>query len=101
MPTKPEEMMEALKDVYDPDLGINIVDMGLVYEVRLEGTTAFVDMTLTSPACPYGPMLISETQQAIKNLDGVEEVNVELVWDPPWTQDRLSDDIKLDLGLDY
>ena len=101
MPTI-QEMKDALRDVYDPDLGISIIDLGLVYDVRLkEDKFAEVDMTLTSPACPYGPMLISETQMAIMKFDGIEDVKVELVWDPPWTPECLSEDIRLDLGLDY
>ena len=100
MPSK-EEMIAALKNVFDPDLGISIVDLGLVYNVDFDGTTAMIDMTLTTPACPYGPMLIADAKKAIEELEQVTEAKVELVWDPPWTQDRLSDDVKLDLGLDY
>ena len=100
MPTI-EEMKDSLRDVYDPDLGISIIDLGLVYDVRLkEDKFAEIDMTLTSPACPYGPMLISETQQAVMKFDGIEDVKVELVWDPPWGPDRMSEAARLELNLD-
>ena len=101
MPTI-QQMKDSLRDVYDPDLGISIIDLGLVYDVRLkEEAYAEIDMTLTSPACPYGPMLISEAQAAIQKFEGIKDVKVELVWDPPWSPDCLSEDIRLDLGLDY
>ena len=96
-----EEVMEVLMEVYDPDLGISIVDLGLVYDVRIDGTAVEVDMTLTSPACPYGPQMIGDVQFSVKRMDGVETVDVELVWDPPWTMERVSLETRLDLGLDY
>lgn len=96
-----EEVMEILTEVYDPDLGISIIDLGLVYDVRIDGETVQIDMTLTSPACPYGPQLIGDVQFSVKRMDGVEKVDVELVWDPPWSMERISPEIRLDLGLDY
>ncbi len=97
----PEEVMDVLKEVYDPDLGISIVDLGLVYDVRINGSNVDVDMTLTSPACPYGPQLIADVQLSVQRMEGVEKCNTEIVWDPPWTMERISPEIRLDLGLDY
>ena len=96
-----DEVMEILTEVYDPDLGISIVDLGLVYDVRINGEAVEVDMTLTSPACPYGPQMMGDVNFAVKRMDGVEKVDVELVWDPPWSMERISPEIRLDLGLDY
>lgn len=80
-----EGVMEALREVYDPELAINIVDLGLVYGVDLEDRSVRVRMTLTSPGCPIGPMLQAMATGAVRRVfPEVEEVNVELVWSPPW-----------------
>jgi len=76
--------MEALRTVIDPELGCNIVDLGLVYDVSILGTKVRVRMTLTTPGCPMHESLCAGVQMALLNLDGVEEAEVELVWDPPW-----------------
>ena len=85
--TKPlteENVMEALKEVYDPELAINIVDLGLVYGVEIDGNSVGVKMTLTSPGCPVGPMLQALAHGAVQRSFGVEDVKVEIVWIPPW-----------------
>lgn len=97
-----QEVREQLKTVYDPEIGINIVDLGLVYDIRLtdtaDGTNVEVDMTLTAMGCPLAGMLEEEARQAVLNA-GAKEATVNLVFDPPWTPDRLSEDVKDSLGL--
>ena len=101
LPTK-EQVFEALKPVQDPEIRIGIVDLGLVYDVMLEEETSkvTVKMTLTTPACPYGEMLVSMTHRAVEELDGVEDVEVVLVWSPPWDPNEMcSDQAKDILGI--
>jgi metal-sulfur cluster biosynthetic enzyme len=98
MPTK-DDVMEALREVEDPELGMDIVELGLVYDVEIEGPKAKVIHTLTSMGCPAGPMIQEDIHNAAASLPGVEEVEVELSWDPPWTPDRMSDDAKFILGI--
>ena len=96
-----EEVMNALKAVYDPEIGINIVDLGLVYGVRVEDSTVNVDMTLTSPACPLGPVIQTQAHAILTgNFDDVDEVKINLVWSPPWDPRTMaSEDAKLELGI--
>jgi len=94
-----EQAREALKQVEDPELGLNIVDLGLVYDVEVEGSTVNVRMTLTSPGCPVGPQLLNGSKRVLQELEGVEEVNVELVWEPFWSPDRINPDYRAILGL--
>ena len=94
-----EQAREALKQVEDPELGLNIVDLGLVYDVEVEGGTINVRMTLTSPGCPVGPQLLNGSKMVLQELEGVEEVNVELVWEPFWSPDRINPDYRAILGL--
>jgi len=94
-----EAVTQALRDVYDPEIGVNVVDLGLVYRVEVHGENVDVDMGMTTPACPAADMLVETAEQAIRAIDGVREVHVELVWDPPWTPDRMDDDIKRALGF--
>ncbi len=94
-----EQAREALKQVEDPELGLNIVDLGLVYDVEVEGSTINVRMTLTSPGCPVGPQLLNGSKMVLQELEGVEEVNVELVWEPFWSPDRINPDYRAILGL--
>lgn len=96
-----DDVLAALKNVLDPDLQMNIVDLGLVYDVEVRGPEAvYLRMTLTTPACPYGPELIENTRAMLLLLKGVKHVDVDLVFDPPWTRDRLSEEARLELGLD-
>jgi len=85
------EVREALRSVEDPEAGMNIVDLGLVYAIAVQPGTVLVEMTMTSPACPVGPYLVDEAAAAIRMLaaEGTE-VRVDLVWDPPWTPERMS-----------
>ena len=94
------EVWDALRLVFDPEVPINIVDMGLVYDVRVEGKKVFVKMTLTMPGCMMGPSIAGDAQVRILALSGVEEANVEMVWDPPWHPSMMSEDAKVRLGMD-
>jgi metal-sulfur cluster biosynthetic enzyme len=96
-----EELREALREVMDPELHMSIVDLGLVYGVEIdEDHRVTVDMTLTSPACPVGPMLQGLIFHKVSQMEGVEDVEVNLVWSPPWDPRTMaSDDIKIALGI--
>lgn len=97
----PDEMqlIEALKQVVDPELMINIVDLGLVYEIGLDDKTVNVDMTLTSPACPAGPQIIQQSKMALEQLEDVDEAKIRLVMTPPWTPERMTDEARDQLGI--
>lgn len=84
----------ALKDVYDPEIGINIIDLGLVYDIKVDSGKVFIKMTLTTPGCPIGPMLMADIKDILFQMDGVEDVEIEFVWSPPWTPDMMSDEAK-------
>jgi len=94
----PEAALVALYDVIDPELGISIVDLGLIYDVTVSGTTARVTMTTTSPVCPLGGFLSKQVEQRLKRLDEVDSVEVTLVTDPPWSFDLLSPNARKILG---
>jgi metal-sulfur cluster biosynthetic enzyme len=97
--TLAEQVREALKAVIDPELGINIVDLGLVYETHISATGRVdVIMTLTSPGCPLGAIIQEQVTRALTGLFGVSEVAVTLVWTPRWTPAMMSDDARLELG---
>jgi metal-sulfur cluster biosynthetic enzyme len=98
MPTK-EEMYEALRQVEDPELGMDIVDLGLLYDVEVDGGRVKVTHSLTSMGCPAGPMIQDDIGRVAREVPGVEDVDIELTWDPPWTPDRMSDDAKFILGI--
>ena len=95
-----EKVVEALKTVRDPEIPVNLVDLGLIYEliVNKDGTV-YVEMTLTTPACPVAGALPDQVQQAIAAVPGVTDARVKLVWSPPWSRDRMSEEAKLELGL--
>lgn len=100
MPTE-DEIREKLKDVIDPELGINIVDLGLVYEITPEEGEVHVLMTLTTPGCPLHEVFREEVTRHVSKLEGVEEddVEVELTFDPPWNQDKMTDEGRAELGF--
>ena len=98
MPTK-DEVLEALRGVEDPELGMDIVELGLVYDVEVDDSTVKVIHSLTSMGCPAGPYIQEGVAEATRTVPGVEDVHVELTWDPPWTPDRMSDDAKFILGF--
>jgi metal-sulfur cluster biosynthetic enzyme len=94
-----DEVVEALRQVEDPELGMDIVDLGLVYDVDVDDRSVKVTHSLTSMGCPVGPMIQEEIHNVTSSLEGVENVEVELVWEPPWTPERMSDDAKFILGF--
>jgi len=94
-----EKVERSLKNVMDPELGVNIVDLGLVYGIDIEGGTVNVRMTLTFPGCPLVHQIIEDAKQRVESIPGVKKANIELVWDPPWTSDRVKKEIKDKLGL--
>lgn len=103
MPVNEDQIREALKQVVDPELFINVVDLGLVYEVRVEEadekSNVSIDMTLTSPACPAGPQIIANSKDVLGRIEGVGAVDVKLVMSPPWTPDRMTDEARDQLGI--
>ena len=95
-----DEVYEALKDVYDPEIPVNVVDLGLIYGVEVDGGDVDVTMTLTFAGCGMGPYIAQQAEWRIAEIDNVEDVNVELTFDPPWTPDMITEDGKKLLGLD-
>ena len=89
----------AIKEIIDPEVGINIVDMGLIYGVDVEDDTVNVTMTLTSPGCPAGGQIVNGTQHVTQQLEGVEEVNINVVWTPRWTPEMMTEEAKDELGI--
>ena len=88
-----EEIIEALRTVYDPEIPINLVDLGLIYDVAVnEENNVYVQMTLTFPGCGMGPQIAQQAEWAIQDVDGVEEVEIEMVFDPPWSPDLISEE---------
>ncbi len=94
-----EQVFEVLHTCYDPEIPVNIVDLGLIYDVDVTDDKVNVKMTLTAAGCGMGPMIASEAQQKILELPGVSEANVDIVWDPPWDPSRISDEAKGKLGI--
>ncbi|MCC5920695.1 MAG: SUF system Fe-S cluster assembly protein [Cyclobacteriaceae bacterium] len=95
-----EKVVEAIKEVYDPEIPVNIYELGLIYEINVfPVNNVFVLMTLTSPACPAAESLPSEVEQNIKKIEGVNDVKVEITFDPPYSQDMMSEVAKLELGF--
>ncbi|MEX0791733.1 MAG: metal-sulfur cluster assembly factor [Pirellulaceae bacterium] len=99
-----DSVREQLKNVIDPELFVNIVDLGLIYNVDFEDMEddkkrVLIDMTMTSPACPAGPQLIGNSKQFVSQMEGVGEVEVKIVMDPPWGPDRMTEDARDQLGI--
>ena len=94
-----DDVVEALHGVEDPELGMDIVELGLFYDAEIDGPKVKVTYTLTSMGCPVGPMIQEDITRVVKEVPGVEEVEVELTFDPPWTPDKMSDDAKFILGF--
>lgn len=98
---KPQEsqVWEALKTVFDPEIPVNLVDLGLIYQVKLNDHKVDIQMTLTAPGCGMGPVLVDDVKYRVGMVPGVETVNVELVFDPPWSRDKMSEEAQLETGL--
>jgi metal-sulfur cluster biosynthetic enzyme len=103
MAVSEDHVREALKQVIDPELFVNIVDLGLIYTVTVseagDKENVTIEMTMTSPACPAGPQLLGQSKSAVSQLEGVGEVEVKLVMSPPWTPDRMTEDARDQLGI--
>jgi len=94
-----EEVIKALKNCYDPEIPINIVDLGLIYDVQILDDKVHVKMTLTAPGCPMHSFIAQDVKQQLEKIKGVKEAFVEIVWEPPWTPDRMSQEAKKQLGF--
>lgn len=94
-----ETLLDALRTVKDPELNVNVVDLGLVYTVQTRDDVVDVEMTLTSPACPAGPEILRNAVEALEKIEGVTKANVKLVMSPPWSPDRMSDAARDELGI--
>ncbi len=97
MPTV-EEVEEALTNVIDPELGLDFVELGLIYGITVDGGDVHVTYTLTTPACPIGPMVAQQIEEFVTELDGVDAVESAMVFTPPWSPDKMSEDAKFALG---
>jgi len=98
-PPTADQVKLALRKVKDPELNLNIVDLGLVYEVAVDGGDVNIDMSLTSPGCPAGPQIMGDVERAVKALPGVANLNLNLVWQPFWTPDRIEPRVRAYMGL--
>jgi metal-sulfur cluster biosynthetic enzyme len=93
-----DEVEEALTNVIDPELGLDFVELGLVYEIEVDGADAHITFTLTSPGCPIGPQVTEQMKEFVGELDGIESVETNMTFNPPWTPDMMSEDAKFALG---
>ena len=98
-PPSADQVKLALRKVKDPELNLNIVDLGLVYDIAVDGSDVQIEMTLTSPGCPAGPQIMGDIERAVKALPGVGAVNLNLVWDPFWTPDKIEPRVRAYMGL--
>ncbi|MBI2141177.1 metal-sulfur cluster assembly factor [Candidatus Woesearchaeota archaeon] len=94
-----ESVLEQLKQVEDPELHYNIVDLGLIYGVKIDQGMVVIDMTFTSPMCPVGPYIVSKVEEVVKKLPGVTGVTINIVWEPLWSPDCMSEEAKVALGI--
>lgn len=102
-PTEPppsaDQVKLALRKVKDPELNLNIIDLGLVYDIRVDGAEVEVDMTLTSPGCPAGPQIMTDVERVLRGMPGVDDVGINLIWTPFWTPDRIEPRVRAYMGL--
>ncbi|MBQ4295073.1 MAG: DUF59 domain-containing protein [Prevotella sp.] len=96
-----DKIVELLKTVYDPEIPVNVYDLGLIYRIELSDdlTQLDVDMTMTAPSCPMADFIIEDVRQKLESIEGLTSVNVNLVFEPEWTQDMMTEEAKLELGL--
>ena len=98
--TKKELIIEEIRKIYDPELPVNIYELGLIYDIQVENEMlAKIIMTLTTPNCPVAESLPKEVKEGVMQVEGIEEVDLELVWDPPWNKDMMSEAAKLEMNL--
>lgn len=98
-PVSVDQVKMALRKVKDPELNLNVIDLGLIYGIDVDGSKVNVDMSLTSPGCPSGPQIMGDVERMARTVDGVTEVNVNLVWSPLWTPDRIEPRVRAYMGL--
>ena len=94
-----DDVIEALEEVIDPELGLDFVSLGLVYEVEIESSDVYVTFTLTTPACPIGPQVSEQMKEFVGDMEGVTAVHPKMVFDPPWSPEKMSEDAKFALGF--
>jgi FeS assembly SUF system protein len=95
-----DDILEVLKNVYDPEIPVNVVDLGLIYDVQVnDDNDVYVQMTLTFPGCGMGPYIAQQAEWAIQDIEGVEDVQIELVFEPPWSPDLISEEARAQLGI--
>lgn len=96
---KEEEVLRMLKTVFDPEIPVNIYDLGLIYKIDIDNDICTIDMTLTAPSCPAADFLVEDIRQKVAAVEGIREVNINLVFEPQWTKEMMSDEAKLELGF--
>ena len=96
---KEEEVLRMLKTVFDPEIPVNVYDLGLIYRIDINGSECTIDMTLTAPSCPAADFLVEDIKQKVESVEGIEKVTVNIVFEPEWTKDMMSDEAKLELGF--
>ena len=94
-----DKIIKEISKIYDPEIPVNIYDLGLIYDIKVEGRKAEIKMTLTTPNCPVAESLPQEVKDSVMQVEEIDDVNLELVWDPPWNKDMMSDAAKLELNL--
>ena len=94
-----DKIIDEIRKIYDPELPVNIYDLGLIYDVKINDRKAEIKMTLTTPNCPVAESLPKEVKEGVMQVDGIDDVDLQLVWDPPWNKDMMSDAAKLELNL--
>lgn len=94
-----EQIVKMLRTVYDPEIPANIYELGLIYKIDVEGTTAHIDMTLTAPNCPAADFIIEDVRMKVESIEGIDYADIQLVFEPEWHQDMMSEEAKLDLGF--
>jgi FeS assembly SUF system protein len=94
-----DKVIATLRNIYDPEIPVNLYDLGLIYDIKIDGRAVSIVMTLTTPHCPVAESMPGQVECAIKELDEVDDASVTLTWDPPWNAENLSDEVKLTLGL--
>ncbi len=95
-----EKIIKEIKKIYDPEIPVNIFELGLIYKIEvIDNKKALIEMTLTSPNCPVAESLPNSVKESILKIDGVEDVELKLVWDPPWTKEKMSEAAKLELNI--
>ena len=94
-----EEVLRMLKTVFDPEIPVNVYDLGLIYGVDIDGSKCHITMTLTAPSCPAGDFIVEDIRQKVGSVDGIKDVNVNIVFEPEWTKEMMSEEAKLELGF--